>query len=382
MKLSLHLALLALKQIARHRLRSILAIASVAVGIFLFTTVEIMQQSLRVATETGANDTTLVVYQKNRFCPMTSRLPEHYLSEIKRIDGVREVIPIQILVNNCGASLDVITFRGVPADNLTAYNPDLEIIDGSYQDWLKRGDGALIGENFAMNRRLSPGDQFDAVGVRVHISGIVRSDLAQDNNVAYVHLPFLQQSSHVGLGVVTQFNVRVDSPDLLDPVAAKIDELFRSDAQATITRPEKAFFAQTAKEMIELINFTRWLGIGAVIGVLALVANALLLSARGRVRENAVLQTLGFKRNAIGILMIWEGIILGLAGGAFGSLSAGMYYHLKRFTLGNEGLTLAFTPKPEVVIGALAIAVMLGIVASLVPALIAATKPVVNSLRA
>ena len=31
-----------------------------------------------------------------------------------RIEGVREVIPVKITVNNCGASLDVIAFRGVP----------------------------------------------------------------------------------------------------------------------------------------------------------------------------------------------------------------------------------------------------------------------------
>ncbi|MEM6280427.1 MAG: ABC transporter permease, partial [Verrucomicrobiota bacterium] len=213
MRLILPLASLAWKQMTRHRVRSLLTILGVGAGMFLFAAVETMQKSLSEATEAKARDTTLVVYRENRYCPSTSRLPEHYQPDIKRIPGVAEVIPIQIAVNNCGASLDVIAFRGVPPENLRQFNPDIEIVEGSYEDWVNRSDGALLGEHFAKRRNLSPGDQFEAVGVRVWVAGILRSRELEDNNVAYVHLPFLQQASKVGLGTVTQFNVRVDSPD-------------------------------------------------------------------------------------------------------------------------------------------------------------------------
>jgi len=376
-----HLAVLAFKQVTRHKLRTLLTVAGVATGMFLFTAVETMQESLRTSTEASADDTTLIVYRENRYCPLTSRLPEHYLEEIRRIDGVREAIPIQIVVNNCGASLDVIAFRGVPPGELRSYNPDLDIVAGSYEDWTQRGDAALLGENFAARRGLRPGDQFEAVGVRVSVAGIVRSPLAQDNNVAYVHLPFLQQASNVGLGTVTQFNVRVESSDQLEPVAARIDGLFASDAEPTNTRPEKAFFAQTAQDMIEIIRFTRWLGIGAVLAVLGLVANALLLVARGRVKENAILQTIGFPRLSVGGLMIWEGVILGFLGGITGSLLASFFFHWKRFTFGNEGLTLALTPSLQVTLTGLLFAMALGLLASLWPAFVASRNPIVTSLR-
>lgn len=381
MKLIIHLAALAAKQVARHRLRTVLTLAGIASGIFLFTAVETMQASLRLATEESAGDTTLVVYRENRFCPATSRLPEHYLDEIRRVPGVREAIPVQIVVNNCGASLDIITFRGVPPVDLPRYNPDLEVIAGSLGDWPKRDDAALLGENFARRRGLRPGDQFEAVGVRVHVAGIVRSPLAQDNNVAYVHLPFLQQASRVGLGLVTQFNVRVGSTDELQIVADRIDEVFASDAEPTETRPEKAFFAQTGKDLIEIIGFTRWLGVGAVFAVLGLVANSLLLAARGRVKESAILQTLGFRAGAVGVMMLWEGLLLGLIGGAAGSLSAGLFFHWQRFTFGSEGITLALTPSPAVTLGGLALAAGLGLLAALWPARVAARHPIVTSLR-
>jgi putative ABC transport system permease protein len=381
MKLLFHLAVLATKQIVRHRLRTALTLGGIASGIFLFTSVETMQASLREATEASAGDTTLVVYRENRFCPATSRLPEHYLDEIRRIPGVKKAIPVQIVVNNCGASLDIIAFRGVPPLDLPRYNPDIEVIAGSIDEWTGRDDAALLGENFARRRGLKPGDQFEAVGVRVHVAGIIRSPLAQDSNVAYVHLPFLQQASRIGLGAVTQFNVRVESADQLDPVAARIDEIFASDAEPTDTRPEKAFFAKTGKDLIEIIGFTRWLGIGAVFAVLGLVANSLLLAARGRIKESAILQTLGFRSGAIGLLMLWEGLLLGFAGGVLGSVSAGLFFHWKRFTFGSEGLTLALTPSLGVTLTGLSLAVILGLLASLWPARVASRHPIVSSLR-
>jgi putative ABC transport system permease protein len=368
-------------QLVRHRVRSLLTILGVASGMFLFTAVETLQRSLAKATEAGAADTMLVVYRQNRFCPSASRLPEHYADEIRRIDGVREVIPVKIVVNNCGASLDVITFRGVPDDLLPKFAPEIRIIEGSMQGWRQRDDGALLGEVFAQRRGLKSGDRFDAAGVTVSVAGILSSPFPQDNNVAYVKLPFLQQASKSGLGVVTQFNVRVNKAGDLDRVAKAIDELFRSAQEPTDTRPEKAFFAETASGLIELIAFTRWLGVGAVIAVTTLVANALLLIVRGRVKENAVLRTLGYPGRAIGCLVVSEGGMLGLMGGIAGVGLATAFLRWQSYTMGNEGQTLAIQPDARVVAGGILAALVLGILASLWPAWQAMTQPIVKNLR-
>ena len=376
------LVALALKQLTRHRVRSLLTVFGVAMGMFLFATVETMQHSLREATEISADDTTLVVYRENRFCPATSRLPEHYESQIRKIDGVKEVIPIQILVNNCGASLDVIAFRGVPPGSLQLYAPQLRVESGSIDAWKKRSDSALLGRHFASRRGLKVGDRFDAAGVTVSVAGVIASEEPQDNNVAYVHLDFLQQASRAGRGIVTQFNVRADSSEQLDRIADEIDAAFATDQQPTSTRPEKAFFAQTARELIELVGFTRWLGVGAVAAVLGLVANAVLLVVRGRVKENAVLQTLGYPQRTIAVLVAIEGVLLGLAGGVLGVASAFFFLTWQSFTIGNEGLTMSVVPGLAVVVRGLLVAFALGLLASLYPAWKASCVPIVHSLRA
>ena len=222
---------------------------------FLFVAVQAIQRGVHTATYVSAADTTLVVYREDRFCPFTSRLPQYYLPQIEQIEGVRSVVPVKVVVNNCRASLDVVTFRGVPRDRFAAQlAPGFHIIEGSVSDWKRRSDSALLGETLAKRRGLKTGDRFDAAGVTSYVAGVIRSDEPQDQNVAYVHLDFLQQTVDRKLGVVTQFNVKVDDPDRLDTIAASIDEVFATAEQPTTTRSEKAFVAQVAADMIELVE--------------------------------------------------------------------------------------------------------------------------------
>src|SRR3954469_2899900 len=242
------------KQIVRHRTRTLLTPGGGATAMFLFTAVQAMQAGVREATQTTAKDTTLVVYRQNRFCPATSRLPEYYGDRIAKLEHVADVVPMKIVVNNCRTSLDVVTFRGVPEDAFVdRYVKKFTLLSGDVQDWKNRTDAALLGETLANRRGLKTGDRFDAAGITVYVAGIARSDEARDQNVAYVHLPFLQRASgDRKLGVVTQFNVKVDAPEQLEPVSAAIDAEFAHDAEPTQTSAERAFVARAAADVVQL----------------------------------------------------------------------------------------------------------------------------------
>ena len=154
-----------IRQITRSPIRSGLTVGGIAVAMYLFVMVEAMRDGVHAATEVQAEDATLVVYRENRFCPFTSRLPQFYGDRISEIEGVRDVIPMQIHVSNCRASLDVVTFRGVPRDDLgTALDPETKVVDGSSDDWTTRGDGAMVGAGIASRRNIGVGDRFSAAG--------------------------------------------------------------------------------------------------------------------------------------------------------------------------------------------------------------------------
>lgn len=379
----IRLAPVILKQLWRHRTRTLLTVGGVAIAMFLFVAVQSLQRGVREATDASAADQMLIVYRQNRFCPAASRLPEHYLSRMERIEGVERAIPMKVVVNNCRASLDVTTFRGLPEKDLPVIAGSWTVLEGDIGAWSARSDGAILGEALARRRGLSVGQSFTSSGVNVNVAAIIRSTQAQDQNVAYVHLNFLQQATRgAGLGVVTQFAVKVSDPSRLEAVASAIDEEFRTDPDPTTTRPEKAFVAQAAHDIVEVVGFTRYLGWGCVLAVLTLVGNAIVLSVRDRVREHAVLQTLGFRGSLLARMIVVEGVLIGLAGGALGAAVAGLVVWYGQFSISAEGQSMTISVRWAVLLTGLGVAIGVGVVAGLVPALRASRREIASCFRA
>ena len=372
-----------LKQVTRHRVRSLLTILGIAIAMFLFTSVQAMNTGVMRATQATAKDTTLVVYREDRYCPATSELPQDYQSRIERIEGVESAIPIKVVVSNCRTSLDVVTFRGVPKDDFLREKRDaFHLVSGSFDDWKRRTDAALLGETLATRRGLKPGMTFDAAGITASVAGIIRSDNPQDENVAYTALEFVQLAGRDKLGIVTQFNVKVTDPAYLDPVAKQIDELFSTAQQPTATFTEKAFVGRIADDIIELVNFARWLGIGCLAAVLALVANSIVLGVQSRIAEHAVLQTLGYSTRLVTALIILEGVVLALLGGSVGAAAALIVANTASFALSVEGATIPIVADSALLLSGIALCAMIGIVAGLVPAWQASSRQIAECFRA
>jgi len=372
-----------LKQVTRHRVRSLLTLVGIAIAMFLFTAVQAMNRGVTEATQATANDTTLVVYREDRYCPATSELPQDYQSRIERIAGVVSAIPMKVVVSNCRTSLDVVTFRGVPKEDFLADREGkLEVVAGSIEEWKRRTDASLLGETLAERRGLGPGMRFDAAGITSTVAGIIRSDNPQDQNVAYTSLEFVQLAGRDKLGVVTQFNVKVADPSVLDPVAEEIDELFRTAQEPTATFTEKAFIGRVAEDIIELAGFAKWLGLGSLAAVLALVANSIVLGVQSRVSEHAVLQTLGYPGRLVAVLIVLEGVLLALGGGAMGAAAALAVAEIGGFALSVEGTTIPIVAEPALLVTGLAVCGLIGVAAGLVPAWQASRREIAECFRA
>ena len=374
---------LVFKQVLRHRARTTLTVLGVASAMFLFGVVQALQQAVSDATHATGKETTLVVYRQNRFCPFSSRLPENYEHRIEKVPGVASVVPMKIVVSNCRASLDVVTFRGVPREDFGSLSKGFELVSGSLSDWEKRSDAALIGETLAKRRGVGAGDMLAASGVNAYVAGVIRSGEAQDQNVAYVSLEFLQRTAaRGGDGIVTQFNVKVNDPAKLEGVADAIDAEFKRDQEPTDTRPEKAFVARAAQDLVQIVGFTKYLGWAALAAVLALVSNAIVLSVQDRVKEHAILQTLGYRSGLIARLVVAEGVLLGVLGGLLGSAAAFAVLHFKSISMSVEGTSMNISADPKVLAIGLGISAAVGVLAGLAPGLQASRREIAASFRA
>lgn len=376
---------LAAKNLWRNRLTTLLTIPGIAAGMFLYTGVEALQSSLHRTLHAAAAESALTVYQRDRFCPNTSLLRESYAAEIMRDPklrklGVTAAHPMLVRVSNCGAGLDAVTFRGVLPEYVQAQSKHITVVAGSAAGWPQRRDAALVPESFAAERHLSVGDNFEAAGITVYVAAITRSSNTEAQTSLYVPLEFLQQQS-VGLGTATLVHVEVGSGEQLETVAAAIDERYHAGPVETHTHTQREFFTHAAGQMLEIISYSRWLGPVALLAVLAIMANSALLTMRRRIRESAIYQTLGWQRRHIALLMLWEGALLGLAGGLLGAPGCRLLLALFPMNLSNEGVSLVITADSAAMFTAIGAAMLIGIASTLWPTFRSLHIPLASSLK-
>ena len=370
-----------LKTLWRHRSRTLLTVTGSAVALFVFCFVGAVQEGMndlqRRQQATGA----LIAFQKHKFCPATSHLPQDYDQQISRLEGVREVIPVQVFTNNCRASLDVVVFYGVPPQKLRTAR-DFELVAGTWPDFEQHQDAAVVGRAVARRRGLKTGDKFSIGDLSVNIAGIFQSDDPAEENYIYSHLEFLQRSrGQNSVGTVTQHEILL--AEGVDPITKclEIDEMYRAGPVETDTRPKGVFQAKSLGDLAQLIGMAHYLGYACVGLVLALVATTTVMSVQDRIKEHAVLQTIGFSGPRVFALIMTESFLLSLGGGILGVGAALVTLKLSTLSIGAEAVTIAFTPSIRLAMAGLLVSAISGVLAGIAPALHAARAEIVPALR-
>ena len=124
-----------------------------------------------------------------------------------------------------------------------------------------------------------------------------------------------------------------------------------------------------------------YLGLACVGLVLSLVATTTVMSVQDRIKEHAVLQTLGYSGPKVFLLVMMESMILSLLGGVIGVSSAMLFLNLKSLSVGAEAVTIAFTPSIGLAIMGILVSLATGLIAGVFPAMQAARTEIVTGLR-
>jgi putative ABC transport system permease protein len=370
-----------LKTLWRHRSRTILTVTGSAVAIFVFCFVGAVQEGMNDLQTRQESKGTLIAFQKNKFCPATSHLPQDYDQQIGNLAGIKDVVPVQVFTNNCRASLDVVVFYGVPPTKLRRAR-DFELTAGDWNEFEEHQNAAVIGQSVASRRGISVGDKFSIGDLSVDIAGIYQSNDPAEENYIYSHLEFLQRRKGMnGVGTVTQLEILLE--DGIDPVAkcSEIDEMYRAGPVETDTRPKGVFQAKSLGDLVQLINMAHYLGYACVGLVLSLVATTSVMSVQDRIKEHAVLQTIGFSGAQVFYLVMAESVLLSIAGGMLGVGAAMLVLEISSLSVGAEAVAIAFTPSTRLAITGTIVAAIAGTMAGIAPAVHAAKTEIVPALR-
>ena len=373
---------LVLKIIWRHRVRSMLTALGSAMAMFLFCFVGSIQSGLDDLIGQQEADRSLIVFQKDKFCPATSQLPEVYADAILEIDGVREVVPIQVFTNNCRASLDVVVFYGMPPEKVHEVR-DFTLASGSWDTFSSQQDAAVIGSAVARRRGISTGDTFSIGKYSVRVAGVYDSENQAEENYIYTHLDYLQRGDDANSdGLVTQFEIVLRESADAAMVQEKVDTLFAVGQVETDTRMKGAFQQKSLGDLMQVIRMSGYLGYGCVGLLLVLLMTTTLMSVQDRIKEHAVMKTLGYSRSNVFSIVLLETAIIGIIGGAIGIAAAVIAIISSGLAIGAEAGTIAFTPSLDLVLTGGVLLAIGSMVAGIIPAWVASRTSIIGALHA
>ena len=306
---------------------------------------------------------------------------QDYATTVRKLAGVADAMPVQVWTNNCRASLDIVVFNGAPPKQLRQAR-DLTLVDGSWGAFESRRDAALVGRSVAQRRGLSSGSQFTIGEMSVHVVGVFTSSTPAEENLIYTSLDFLQYArGNEFVGLATQIEVTLSPGADPDEVARRIDDTLAAGPVATTTRTKGAFQTSTLSDLVDLIEFAHWLGYACLTLVLALVATTTVMSVQDRIQEHAVLQTIGLRPSRIFRLVVAESMLVCTLGGLIGTMVALGTLSVGGLAIGAEGVTIAFRPSVPLAVLGVGVAMGVGVVAGVFPAMQAARTPIVTALR-
>jgi putative ABC transport system permease protein len=142
------------------------------------------------------------------------------------------------------------------------------------------------------------------------------------------------------------------------------------------------------EEQTQSAGLLRWLAsflaVIMSIGAAFAAMNTMYAAVGARTREIGTLRVLGFRRRQIYASFLFESVVLALLGGGFGSLVSLSFNLLSTGTFSATTfaeVAFQFRVTPTMIADGMGFALVMGVLGGLLPARLAARKPVLDALR-
>jgi len=372
---------LILANLLRKKTRTALTAGSFAAALFLFGILAVVRGAFRQGLEVAGADRLVVVNKVSIIQP----LPLSYRDRLLRIPGVTQVTFANWFGGVYQDERNFFPQFAIDRESYRQMFPEFAIPGDQWQAFLADREGCVVGQALAERFAWKLGDRLPIKGTifpgtwEFNIRGIYRGNRLQDDTTQFwFRWDYLDERTPYRKGFVGWYTVRIADPDDAVRVVKAIDQEFANSPWETKTDTEKAFAASWVKQMgnIELLI----LSIGGVVffTLLLVTGNTMAIVVRERVRELAVLKAVGFSDGSVLLLVIAETVIVAAVGGGMGLALA------KLFTLRGDptrGLLPFFYLPPGAIALGFVLAIAVGLMAGILPALSAMRLRVVDALR-
>jgi len=366
----------------RKKIRTSLTLGSFAVALFLFGLLAVVRGAFNQGLEVAGADRLVIVNKVSIIQP----LPIAYKERLLQIPGVKQVTHANWFGGVYQDERNFFPQFAIDDETYRQIFPEFIIPDEQWKAYLADREGCIVGEDLVKRFKWKIGDRVPIKGTifpgtwEFNVRGIYRGSRAQAHTTQFcLHYQYPQQRQNpYWKRLIGWYTLRIDDPNNGVRIAKAIDGSFANSPWETKTDTEKAFATGFLKQAgnIEFLM----LSIGSVVffTLLLVTGNTMAIAVRERMRELAVLKAVGFSDGFVLSLVLGESLLLAAVGGGLGLVL------VKLFTLHGDptrGMLPFFYLPLNAVIAGVALALTVGIIAGILPALAAMRLRVVDALR-
>ena len=360
-----------LKNPFRRKNSAVLAIVGIAIGIIVIVALGGITDGLVNTFEdtihAGGADFQISGKETGDSAYMTNTIDAGWTDKINNVEGVEEAYPIYVVLTSVGDDY-MKTLIGIdPAGTTLA---DISMKEGKiFED---NADEVILSEIYAEDNDYKVGDSIEIDGEDFEVVGIYETG---DSNMAG---GVFTSISRVGKLMddedsISNIYVKVEKGADAQTVADRIDEKYGDD----ITTITSVMEMKQMADMLNMLQASTWAIslLAIIVGGLGII-NTMLMSVFERTREIGVLKAVGWSNRKILTMIVGESLVITIVSAIIGSLIGFLACTLLGPQMGIEPL---FTLK--IFIQAFSIAIVVGIVGGIYPALKAVRLPPTEALR-
>ena len=366
----------------RKKFRTALTIGSFAVAMFLFGLLITIRISFNQGVEVAGADRLVIMNRITFIQP----LPSSYSGRISAIPGIKQITHATWFGGIYQDEKNFFPQFAVEPESWRQMYPEYAVPEDQWKTFMNDRQGAIVGEGTAKRFGWKVGDRIPIKGAiytgtwEFNIDGIYKGTRkADDTTQFWFHYDNLNESPAMFYkNTVGWYVVRLNNPDDATQVVKTIDDTFANSSFETKSDTELAFAAGFAKQTgnIELLI----LSIGAIVffTLLLVTGNTMAIAVRERTPELAILKALGYSNSFLLVYVIAESVSIAFIGAILGIGTAKI---LTLFGSPMPGiLPLFYLPMMQAGLGII-VAIAIGAIAGLLPAITASRLRVVDALR-
>ncbi len=377
---------LVLKNVLRKKTRSGLTVGSILLPFFVICLLGTFVAMLDADPSEGRGMFRIAVRHKVSF---TNFLPASHLEKIRRLPGVKAAMPFNWFG---GRYVDFSAFNVFerfavdPAVFFDVFDAD-GVVEGSAEAWRADRSGLLVGRLLMRKYGWKLGQQITLTGdiwPGVYTFTIRAVYQSNDEAAVFFDQKVIDETLPRRAGLYTMIWLKADDAASARALIPRINALFENSPWPVRAETEKEFQNNYLALLGNVKLFFRSLTAVIATVVLLIAANTMAMAARERVAELAVLRAIGFPKRTIFGLLLSESALLAVFGASAGLAAyLVLFPRLRAAVLYSPlaGVASALRLYPEVLAGAFAVTVLVGVLAGLVPAIRSVRRPIADGLR-